>query len=386
MRETCYRVIEGVSTGAMFLSLMGYSARYPHLLFCYLIHWIASWLYHLYDTQACYWGDITLINMVINERMALNNPVYAPIVFLGATARNVLCPPAPFHHVEIIVQIIIGTIMCFFTHAHDQFLYLTVLIMTGFFFGLSDWTYRIGERRLSMFFCLYYHLGLGLYSYLEAMYYYPSERVEWDALTSLLRYSSWFCYVFSQMTRSGKRTTYQTQSIVSLTAASVLAPLGLWETWSFFISGSGLSPMVRREVFLFYLAYCLADTYHGLRYYPQFFPLIEGWLHHGFTGGYILLSLCQGHYLPGCLAMVVETPSLILFSSRVFHKDLMIRWCKRHLFPLFFVLFRILVLGASVIKLFMIGEIGSSVVIFYLLFSLLNGHWILQMLAKNKRS
>lgn len=384
MQETIYRVVEGGTTGAMFLSLMNYSSHYPHLLFCYLIHWVASFFYHLYYTTPYYYGDITLINMIINERMALNNPTYAPVVFLAAIASNVIFPPSPFHHYEIIARTVVGTVMCFITHPHDQFLYLMTLIATGLFFWTSDWTYKIGERRVSVLFCVYYHLGLGLYSYLEAMYYYPKEGVESSVLTSLLRYFSWFCYVFSQTTRSGKKTPFQFQSVVSLTAASMLAPCGIWEAWALFTSGTGLSEMMKREMLIFYVAYCLADIYHGLRYYPQFFPVIEGWLHHGLTGGYVLLSIYQKHYLPCCLSMVVEIPSILLFSSRVFQGQPVIRWCKRHLFPPLFVFFRILLLGLITGKLFWSGEVGLPVVFFYLLFSILNGHWMLQMFAKKQ--
>jgi len=383
--EDVYRIVEGVSTGAMLTGMFPYAIKYPHLIFSYAVHWIASIRYHMDRNPTTYYGDITLINIIINERLALHFQQSAPVVFIGAILSNVVFPPSPLHHNSVIALATVGTILCAISNPGRSGLYLTSFISTGILFYLSTWAEKLGERRLSMLLCVYYHLTLGIYSYLESSFY-PLEG-DRGLATSLLRYISWFCYVFSQTTRDKTMIAFQYQSVVSLMTATILAPLGIWQTMACLTSiVPRLSESVSREIHIFYLAYCISDVYHGMRYYPQFFPMIEGWLHHVMTGGYVLMCMSQGHYLPCSVSMIVEAPSIILFSSRVFYGHPTIVWLKKKFFLPSFILFRIVFLGIITVWLYRSNEIGVSVVVFSMLFSLLNLHWIAKMLQhKNER-
>ena len=329
--ELFYRTLEGVSTGAMTLSILSTSYP-PTLLLCYLVHWIASILYHLYRTPSTYFGDITFIDILINERITSCFPAIGPIVFGTSIASNIIYPPYPRHHNNIIVKAIVGSALRFFYWKEYNLYFLMINVLSGSFFYISEWARRKELRHLSVLTCIYYHLCLGIESYLEATSFHPglSSSSAMMMTTSFLKYCSWFFYLFNQVTRDKNMDAYRFQSIISLMAASFLAPIGIWENIMFYMGGNGGVEWIRRELHLFYLAYVAADTYHGLKYYPQYFPLMEGWIHHVVTGLFVFYMLYHQQLRPISLGMIVEVPSIILFSSRVFYPRF--KWMKKYVF------------------------------------------------------
>jgi len=190
-------------------------------------------------------------------------------------------------------------------------------------------------------------------------------------------YSGAFAYAYRNFTHYRRMDAHQKQSIISLYAACVLAPLGVWET--FFSS----SENVRRQIHLFYIAYCLADIYHGRLYYPQYFTLLSGWLHHGMTGGYVVYCLLHHRLRNCCLAMIVEVPSIILFSSRVFRGHWLVVRCKKQLFCPLFILCRIILCGWNVMRVYRPGD--TLLITFFSIFTILNTYWILTFMTQTRK-
>ena len=368
----------------MFLSVLSASSSLP-LLLCYFVHWIASILYYLYRTPSSYFGDITFIDILMNERITTCIPAIGPIVFGTSIVSNIIYPPYPRHHNNIIIKAIIGNAIVSFFYWNENILYCMMIhVLAGSFFYTSEWAFQNELRQLSTLTCIYYHLFLWIGSYLETIFFHPglSSSSTIMMMTSFLKYCSWFFYLFNQVTRDKNMDAYRFQSILSLTAASFLAPIGIWENIMFYMGGNGGVEWIRRELHLFYLAYVAADTYHGLKYYPQYFSFLEGWIHHVVTGLVVLYLLYNQQLRPISLGMIVEVPTIILTSSRVFYPHL--QWIQKYIFPSLFVLCRIIQLGIVTWDCYTSHEITLPIVILYILFSLLNGNWIIQRMLKSK--
>jgi len=198
----------------------------------------------------------------------------------------------------------------------------------------------------------------------------------------ILVYYLYFVLFFQYLSNKTPKESYRQQSIVSFSAAIFLAPYSLWEAFVFFQNGF-ISNHIRQQVHLFYLVYCFADFTHSFLYYPNHFKLLDGYLHHGVTGGYVLYKYLKNELRPCCLAMVVEVPSVLLFSSRIFKENVKIQYYKKHLFPYLFVFCRIIILGIYTLKCFVADEVGNMTILIYMLFTLVNIHWFLLIFKKN---
>jgi len=197
----------------------------------------------------------------------------------------------------------------------------------------------------------------------------------------VVAYYCYFVLFFQYLSNKTPKESYRQQSIVSFLAAIFLAPYSLWEALVFFRNGS-ISNVIRHQVHLFYLVYCFADFTHSRVYYPNHFKLLDGYLHHGVTGGYVLYELIKNELRPCCLAMIVEVPSFLLFASRIFKENLIIQFYKKHLFPYLFVFCRIIVLGMYTLKCYLLGEVGKTTILIYILFTIVNIHWFALMFKR----
>jgi len=187
-----------------------------------------------------------------------------------------------------------------------------------------------------------------------------------------LLFAEAFQYALSELT-----DPFRYQSVLSLIVASILAPLSIWETFI-----DALPEKFRLEMHFFYIAYCLADIYHGQMYYPQYFPFLEGWFHHLLTGGYVAYSVYQNQLRPCCVGMIVEVPSIILFASRVFRGNETVAWCKEYIYPPLFILFRLTFLTYFAWEMKRQDEIGWVGICLTQLFLVLNIYWICQIYKK----
>jgi hypothetical protein len=83
--------------------------------------------------------------------------------------------------------------------------------------------------------------------------------------------------------------------------------------------------------------------------------------------------------------MIVEIPSIILFSSRVFNTNKIISYLRKKWFPYIFIIFRVIIFWFIVMNLYSKNLLNLYNVIFFHMFAILNIHWwLIMMKIKNK--
>lgn len=101
------------------------------------------------------------------------------------------------------------------------------------------------------------------------------------------------------------------------------------------------------------------------------------------TGGYVVYCLSHHRLLNCCLAMIVEVPSIILFSSRVFRGHWLVVWYKKHLFCPLFILCRVILCGWNVMRVYRPGD--TLLVTLFSIFTILNTYWILMFMTQTRK-
>lgn len=180
------------------------------------------------------------------------------------------------------------------------------------------------------------------------------------------------------------------RAVLSLIAALFLAPVGIYEQMLFW---TGKIPTMTSnawhiEVVSFYLGYIIIDTWNGCTAYPEFFTLVDGWLHHLSTAAFAWISCYVGMSRVFALSMIVEVPTILLQLDRVIG-DEWTRTLRRTFFASLFVITRILLLGLFVWKLQDYPDIPVSYLtfcrVFYTGFTMMNLHWLGLMMRKKKQ-
>jgi len=378
------RWLEGLSTGSMFVSVAKYWNKFPLLVMTYILHWPASIFFHLKNSKLSYDCDTTMIDVMINERIAMTHPLLGPpLIYLSSIFINIYFSSTFPNHFFLCLKTVVGTLFYIllnsqkpdvYTYA-SSFVYLLASYLVSVFFIKTK--SRLRNVYLSSTFCILYHYFLGPYSASEFHFYLSSSSSDYSWI-GILRYMSWLSYGFHFIVRQLKTTEkYRIQSVMSLMAASVLAPVGLLEA-GFFFAGKDMESLLghRLQVHFFYIAYGIMDTLYGNLYYPEFFPLLEGWAHHVLTSMFTLYNLYHGYLRPCSISMIVEVPSVVLFSSRVFKDNEVIRRLRQEVFPHMFVFFRIFLLSLMGMDCYRKGDGDISVLFVLFLFSTLNIYWI----------
>ena len=378
------RWIEGLSTGSMFVSIAKYWNQFPLLVMTYILHWPASIFFHLKNSKLSYDCDTTLIDVMINERIAMTHPLLGPpLIYLSSIFINVYFSSTFPNHLFLCLKTVVGTLFYIFLNSNkpqvytyaSSFLYLFASYLLSTFFIKTK--SRLRNVYVSSLFCILYHYFLGPYSASEFHFYLSSSSSDYSWI-GVLRFMSWLSYGFHFIVRQLETTEkYRIQSVMSLMAASVLAPVGLLEA-AFFFAGKDMESVFghRLQVHFFYIAYGIMDTLYGNLYYPDFFPLLEGWAHHVLTSMFTLYNLYNGYLRPCSISMIVEVPSVVLFSSRVFKDNEVIRKLRQEVFPHIFVIFRIILLSVMGMDCYRKGDGDISVLFVLFLFSTLNIYWI----------
>ena len=366
----------GFSTGFMLLGFNLQNTKIWYLHNMYLLHWCISFLYHMYHTKTLYLMDTLSIQLLVCERIhyglgpCLGN--ISRIFFLLNPIVNKYLKLKPHNYTVFFIAIC--TILYLFNTDY-KLNYFIPMFSSGVFFYLSS-LYRQTNYNLSTLFCIIYHFFQGVVSYIEG----PYSLHQVDGITSILRYFTYFSLVFWTAQKQNL-INFRLQSVISLCAATTLAPIGLYDCYKFvtdydnYISTYNINYYYREQTIYVYLAYAIADTVFGCTYYPEFFPLLEGWLHHIFSGGYAYYCLKSKSPTSCCLAMIVELPSIILFSSRVFNTSPIVSFMRKKIFPCAFIIFRVLALGYIVINLYCQNLLKLPVLLFYFTFAILNLHW-----------
>ena len=171
------------------------------------------------------------------------------------------------------------------------------------------------------------------------------------------------------------------RAFISLIAALLLAPFGIYEhalLWSGNIS-SMASSQVHVEVVAMYIAYTITDTFGGVVSYPQFFTLVDGWIHHLSTLGFAIISWYAGMSRVFALSMIVEVPTILLQLDRVV-ADNWTRVLRRTIFPWLFITNRIVLHGMCLWKLSEYPEVPPAYLafcrVFYTGFTIMNLYWL----------
>jgi hypothetical protein len=180
--------------------------------------------------------------------------------------------------------------------------------------------------------------------------------------------------------KTEKISNYRLQSVISFSAAIVLAPIGCYEVYKYFtdynnyINTYTINYEYRKQTIIFYLTYTFADIVYGNIYYPEYFPLLEGWTHHLCSSLYATHCLYNNN-ATSCLAMIVEIPSIILFSSKVFNTNRIISYLRKKIFPYVFITCRVIIFWYIVMDLYYKNLVKLPDVIFFYMFAILNLYW-----------
>lgn len=379
--------LEGFSTGAMSAAiLMSKSEDHWTLLFLHLLHWIASFLHHATPDDGCLVLDATLIRVVTLERIFYRYPEYGAI--LSATSIGTFPVTSPFMHAFIYpcVGYILFLIKC------GVVIWLpTVLLMmaVSIIFFLSHFLRRT-RYTLSVGLTVIYHLLLGW-----AMYTEMQIPRDWgtpkSSIHSAVRYIAYILAGF-EVALHYKLTPNRLQNVPTLIASTVLAPFGMMEFSKIWFLGPHVLVQavdlrwasIQKEVCIFYLSYITTDMCLGLQYYPQYFTLLEGYVHHIGTGLLVLDAVKSGRVLtPMVVSMITETSTIVLSLCRVFpstRKTVL----RSVVFPVLFVLTRILSMLYVAYATVVTGQYPYTIAA--VLFTAVNIHWLSRMTMTKRQN
>ena len=220
-----------------------------------------------------------------------------------------------------------------------------------------------------------YHIYLPVTSALEVAMYVKEITNTSDGFLRYCAYFLFLSFVMTRMTQNPKRL----RSILSLTTALVLSPLSFIEIYREVFFGESGGEEIQYFMSHFYMAYVVVDLSIGMIYYPEYFTFLEGWLHHIGT----FLFVYYGYYVDPmkrtrvCVQLVVETPSIILFLSRIFYDVPWIQKMKKLFFYPSFFFFRIVVPTFVAVYLHLLCDVCDYLI--FGSFTLLNLHWLIKM-------
>ena len=366
-----FRFLEGISTFFMPIGFIWFGGDFSSSLFLiYILHFISSFIYHMYPSPLTYYLDISLINLMIMERGYLKTQnlwVYV-LCLISMWIEHVKSHKTVLHRAGIVC--LLGNISP---------LYLYFWVMTGIFYLCSS-EYLEEYPLLSSLTCVLYHFYLGLLSAIEVEMYYPSSS---NPLSHFLRYLFYFLFL-CQFSLNLTRDPKHLRSILSFLTAVVLSPWSMYqihhqlqmEEYKLFQEESSQVFML-----LFYLAYVVVDTGFGILYYPQYFPFLEGWVHHLATTLFVSYYLLRPPFrVLCCMNMIIETSGILLFLSRIFHHVRWIQKLKRVLFYDMFLLFRIII--PTMLIIYYYSFYNMFVLFVYMSTTAVNLYWFVRLSQK----
>jgi len=258
-----YRIVEGLSTGAMFLA--AFLRDRPHYTLVYLVllcHWMASFAFHTTRLRTMYRLDLMMIDIMVNERFvyyyrssAIGCAVYG-LSMLG----QIVAPTLVYDNQRYLIPKIVGlsSIIAYNLYRSFGWMHVCQYALASFVSGscylLSS---RMWERRprYGSILCNAYHLALGM-----ALFYEDPDGRSYDAyrhdmLLNTMRYMSWFVYLFHYT----KWTHRRIRDILMLVSPPV----------SFWIVGHSLKYADHEPILFVYTAFLLANLILGAVYYPE---------------------------------------------------------------------------------------------------------------------
>jgi hypothetical protein len=358
--------LQGFSTSAMFCAYLYAGGDATSFLFwIYLVHFFASFAFHLHPNRLTRFMDIVMINLLVLERGYLKT---RNLWIYGLGMASILVEPSP-HEIMVMAR---AAIVC--VQGDTTFVYLYLWAFAAMLYLFSCQFQDQGHLNMTTLTCVSYHLLLGVLSALEVPMYRQGITNMTDGFFRYCVYLLFVSYCMVRATKNPKRL----RSILSLITAIILSPLSFYYVSKEIYFGYG-DEEIHYFMANFYLSYVVVDIVVGMIYYPQYFTLLEGWLHHFGTFSFVY----YGYYLNPmkrsriCVQLIVETSSIILFLSRVFYDVVWIRKLKQQLFyPSFFV-FRIVLPIFFVIYLHLLCDIYDFLI--FVSFTALNLYWLVKM-------
>ena len=371
------RGLEGWSTGTMLIAYIrkgSVGIGKDALMQTYMVHWIASMLFHLTYESSWYNLNVLCIQLLITERMVRN----MGWMIGGIFQLFFLCME---HHNFINCYLaIVGVFINAAYHRTIVSWYVASIIIAGILYLLNYYAYEKKLWRTSSIAIIVYHVILGWNVALERGI--ETETQTEIIPTQVLRYMCVMALIFHWAKSHVFMETAQLRSVLSMVVAIALFPIGIYENWqlltdpvSFDIRGTG---GIRDQVVLFYIAYTILDLVYGVWYYPTYVTLTDGWIHHITSFLYAWGCMYWGYSRIFCISMIVEVPTILLLLYRIFPIPLT-KKIRIHYFPIVFVALRIILLGISTYLLYQYDNLPIGHVLSYCFFTIMNLNWYMTM-------
>lgn len=306
-----WRVLEGLTTFSMPLGFLLGGGEPASLLFLfYLLHSLASFVFHLSPSAPAFLLDTSLIDLLCMERrqMVSHHPwVYT--LFLVATFVE---DTKTMGGVVLRVGLAIASTWVWTGSMH----YLGMVLVMFSAFLLS--CHCVQEKHVvgTTLACCLFHLSLGCVSYIETGYYdwgHQPQMVE-----KLFRHCVYLVFAFYTATylTSHKR---HLNCVLTFLTSLVLTPLSWYEIWHQIQTPTlPYTDTLQEDILLFYLAFCVVDMVIGRAHYPEYFRWLEGVFHHVATMAFACYFLWSDKKINFCIGLVEETSSIFLNLSRLF--------------------------------------------------------------------
>ena len=365
--------LEGISTLDMTLAYLYMGGSGTTFLFgIYLVHFFASFAFHILHNRLTRFLDMAMIQLLIMERGYLKT---RNVWFYVFCLSGMWFVPDPYDLMVLLINAAVAS-----TQGDITYAYLYLWGFTLVFYLYSCIFQLLDHPVLPTLLCVLYHTYLGVLSAMEVPMYKEGITNTTDGLVRYCAYFLWFSYVMTRLTKDPRRL----RSILSLLTAVVLTPLSFYQIYRQVQCGGRYKSFQGDQATQyftshFYLAYVVADIVVGMAYYPEYFTLLEGWLHHIGTFSFVVYTYYHNpvkRIFVG-IFMMVETPSILLFFSRVLYD---VPWAqrikKKFFYPVFFV-FRIVLPTLLVAYLYHLFDFSSYLI--YTSFIAINLYWLIKM-------
>lgn len=378
-----YRFLEGITTTAMPIGfLVGGGEIVSCLFLIYIFHAIASFFFHIAPSRITYLFDTYFIHLVILERSynVLNN-----LMFYTIFLSSVFFTKEPHYKIIILHVILLVSYDSIHYQIRSIYYYMFWCLSLLSYIQFCVYCHKKNSFKVCIS-CCFYHIYLGVVSYIETKDHFttPNESL----LDEFFRYCCYYVFCFG-VAMSLSSNPKRLRSVLTLMASLVLTSLSFHQIYCHAFSGIcyGIcyddDNHLQNSMILFYMAYCIVDLFLGHFYYRQYFPFLEGYLHHTATFLFAYYFLIYQKVLL-CCTLIVETSTILLSSYRIFYDNIQIKFIFSKLFTLFFVIFRIV---APTILMFRLYPLSLDPICFlmYVSGSILNVYWLRKQFTNKKK-
>lgn len=372
-----YGFLEGATTLSMPIGYLYMGCSWKSTLFwVYIIHFLASFFYHVFPCKWTLYLDLSMINLMIMERgYFITKSVWVYIFYI----ISIIAEPFPR---QAILMVRVFVIVCLEQRHTPTFIYLWsvfIWILVAFFYLYSCHLYKQGNALMSTLTCMVYHFLLGVVSALE-VYAYSDEIT--NTTHGFLRYIIYFIFLFYTITHFTKDPK-RLNSVMSFTTALVLSPLSIHQIYKQIQYGRHDTFQDDAHIQYFmqtlYMAYVASDFAVGWFYYPGYFTFLEGWAHHIGTFSFIsyYYFIKPEKLILICMNQIIEVSSILLVASRIFYDVDWIQHIKKKYFFHIFLLCRVILPTLLFIYFYQLFDFFGCIV--YVSMTSLHMYWLFKI-------